>query len=90
MRTIPTRKPAACLPAGKKDGRPPAAPQQLPSQLPPLCLPCPPPALQIYAVCQLHGRIAYKRAGGSRLITHNEHWKSQIRHALYTGERFQR
>ncbi|KAI7837834.1 hypothetical protein COHA_008322 [Chlorella ohadii] len=45
---------------------------------------------EIYAVCQSNGRIAYKRAGGSRLITHNEHWKSQIRHALYTGERFQR
>jgi len=55
---------------------------------------CPPPQPpqppQIYAVCQSNGRIAYKRAGGSRLITHNEHWKSQIRHALYTGERFQR
>lgn len=45
---------------------------------------------QIYAVCQSNGRIAYKRAGGSRLITANDHWKSQIRHALYTGDRFQR
>jgi hypothetical protein len=41
-------------------------------------------------VCQTNGRIAYKRAGGSRLITANDHWKSQIRHALYTGGRFQR
>lgn len=53
--------------------------------------PAPPPGwLQIYAVCQASGRIAYKRSGGSRLIASNEHWKSQIRHALYTGERFQR
>lgn len=44
----------------------------------------------IYEVCRNDGRIAYKRAGGSRLITSNDHWKSQIRHALYTGERFQR
>ena len=45
---------------------------------------------QIYEVCASNGRIAYKRAGGSRLITANDHWKSQIRHALYTGDRFQR
>jgi hypothetical protein len=45
---------------------------------------------QIYGVCQSNGRIAYKRAGGSRLITSNDHWKSQMRHALYTGDRFQR
>eukprot|EP00887_Chlorella_sp_A99_P008122 scaffold12.g8122.t1 len=44
----------------------------------------------IYEACHGSGRIAYKRAGGSRLITANDHWKSQIRHALYTGERFQR
>lgn len=50
----------------------------------------PPPPLQIYGVCQSNGRIAYKRAGGSRLITSNDHWKSQMRHALYTGDRFQR
>ncbi|KAL3152622.1 hypothetical protein ABBQ32_001639 [Trebouxia sp. C0010 RCD-2024] len=43
---------------------------------------------EIYKACQLHGRIAYKRSGGSRLITHNDHWKSQIRHALYTCDRF--
>ncbi|KAK2078102.1 hypothetical protein QBZ16_003970 [Prototheca wickerhamii] len=45
---------------------------------------------QIYQLCHSRGRIAYKRSGGSRLITHNEHWKSQIRHALYTNPRFQR
>ncbi|GAB4823566.1 hypothetical protein N2152v2_010612 [Parachlorella kessleri] len=45
---------------------------------------------EVYEVCQRNGRIAYKRAGGSRLITSNEHWKSQIRHALYTSDRFQR
>lgn len=45
---------------------------------------------QVYQACQLKGRIAYKRAGGSRLITNNDHWKSQIRHALYTSDRFQR
>ena len=44
--------------------------------------------LQIYEACKERGRIAYKRSGGSRLITHNEHWKSQIRHALYTSDRF--
>lgn len=41
-------------------------------------------------MCKAAGRIAYKRTGGSRLITANDHWKSQIRHALYTGDRFQR
>jgi hypothetical protein len=41
-------------------------------------------------VCEGNGRIAYRRAGGSRLITSNDHWKSQVRHALYTGGRFQR
>ena len=46
--------------------------------------------LQIYKACQQRGRIAYKRSGGSRLITHNDHWKSQIRHALYTCDRFSR
>ena len=45
---------------------------------------------QIYAASQARGRIIYKRAGGSRLITSNEHWKSQIRHALYTSGRFRR
>lgn len=45
---------------------------------------------QVYEVCQRNGRIAYKRAGGSRLITSNDHWKSQIRHALYTSDRFER
>lgn len=45
---------------------------------------------QIYLACQARGRIAYRRSGGSRLITHNEHWKSQIRHALYTSSRFER
>ncbi len=33
----------------------------------------------IYASCKANGRIVYKRSGGSRLITDNEHWKSQIR-----------
>ena len=45
---------------------------------------------QIYRACEHSGRIAYKRSGGSRLITHNDHWKSQIRHALYTCDRFVR
>ncbi|BDA42156.1 hypothetical protein COCOBI_03-0410 [Coccomyxa sp. Obi] len=45
---------------------------------------------EIYRACEQRGRIAYKRSGGSRFITHNDHWKSQIRHALYTGERFVR
>ena len=63
--------------------RPPSSPHPTPR------LPPPSPG-QIYAVCQTSGRIAYKRAGGSRLITANDHWKSQIRHALYTGDRFQR
>jgi len=44
----------------------------------------------IYRHCQTNGRIVYKRSGGSRLITDNEHWKSQIRHALYTSGRFVR
>ena len=44
--------------------------------------------LQIYQACEREGRIAYKRSGGSRLITQNDHWKSQIRHALYTCDRF--
>jgi hypothetical protein len=48
------------------------------------------PEPQIYAACERSGRIAYKRSGGSRLITHNDHWKSQIRHALYTSDRFVR
>mmetsp|Transcript_29833 Transcript_29833/g.65204 ORF Transcript_29833/g.65204 Transcript_29833/m.65204 type:complete len:484 (-) Transcript_29833:388-1839(-) len=43
---------------------------------------------QIYETCEKQGRIAYKRSGGSRNITANEHWKSQIRHALYTSARF--
>lgn len=47
-------------------------------------------AAQIYRACEKRGRIAYKRSGGSRFITHNDHWKSQIRHALYTGDRFVR
>jgi len=46
--------------------------------------------LQIYEVCDRNGRIAYRRADGSRLITTNDHWKSQVRHALYTGGRFER
>lgn len=44
----------------------------------------------IYALCHSRGRVAYKRSGGSRLITSNEHWKSQIRHALYTNPCFER
>ena len=47
-------------------------------------------SMQIYRACEMRGRIAYKRSGGSRLITHNDHWKSQIRHALYTSDRFVR
>lgn len=46
--------------------------------------------MQVYQACEERGRIAYKRSGGSRLITQNDHWKSQIRHALYTCDRFQR
>jgi len=45
---------------------------------------------EIYEVCERNGRIAYRRADGSRLITTNDHWKSQVRHALYTGGRFER
>jgi len=45
---------------------------------------------QIYTTCEQKGRIAYKHGKGSRLITANEHWKSQIRHALYTSPRFSR
>jgi len=44
----------------------------------------------IYSICQRAGRIASKHGAGSRLITANEHWKSQIRHALYTSSRFKR
>ena len=44
----------------------------------------------IYSICQKEGRIASKHGNGSRLITANEHWKSQIRHALYTSPRFRR
>lgn len=44
----------------------------------------------IYSICQREGRIASKHGGASRLITANEHWKSQIRHALYTSPRFRR
>ena len=44
----------------------------------------------IYKYCQQNGRILYKKRGSSRLITDNEHWKSQIRHALYTSGRFVR
>ncbi|KAK9856806.1 hypothetical protein WJX84_009213 [Apatococcus fuscideae] len=33
---------------------------------------------EIYRACEARGRIAYKRSGGSRLITQNDHWKSQI------------
>lgn len=45
---------------------------------------------QIYATCKEKGRIASKHGGGCRLLTANEHWKSQIRHALYTSPRFKR
>lgn len=44
----------------------------------------------IYQLCHSRGRVAYRRSGGSRLITQNEHWKSQIRHTLYTNPRFER
>ena len=60
----------------------------------PTCRPFTPPlpetywSMQIYQACEREGRIAYKRSGGSRLITQNDHWKSQIRHALYTCDRF--
>ena len=43
---------------------------------------------QIYTTCEEKGRIAYKHGKGSRLIIANEHWKSQIRHALYTSPRW--
>ncbi|GMH38463.1 hypothetical protein BSKO_06347 [Bryopsis sp. KO-2023] len=45
---------------------------------------------QIYTACQVRGRITHRRTGGSRLITQNENWKCQIRHALYTAPRFKR
>jgi len=45
---------------------------------------------EIYSTCEREGRIAYKHGKGSRLLTANEHWKSQIRHALYTSPRFKR
>ena len=79
---------AQCLLVAPTAG--PTATALAPPALPSTALSPTTPPPQIYAVCQSNGRIAYKRAGGSRLITHNEHWKSQIRHALYTGERFQR
>lgn len=45
---------------------------------------------QIYSFCEKEGRIAYRRSTGSRLITSNDHWKSQVRHTLYTTGRFER
>ena len=45
---------------------------------------------EIYAFCEIHGRIIYKKTGGSRWIAENQHYKSQIRHALYTSGKFAR
>ena len=45
---------------------------------------------EIYSICEKHGRIAHKHNRKSRLITSNVHWKSQVRHALYTSKRFTR
>eukprot|EP00884_Botryococcus_braunii_P001913 jgi/Botrbrau1/11722/Bobra.0195s0049.1 len=45
---------------------------------------------QMYSTVRECGRIAYKRADGSRLLTDNDHWKAQIRHTLYTGRKFER
>ncbi len=53
-------------------------------------LPCPLPAAQIYQACEKDGRILFRRTGGFRVIVNNEHWKSQIRHTLYTSGRFVR
>ena len=46
---------------------------------------CPPPPTD---ACPLLSPSADGK--GSRLLTANEHWKSQIRHALYTSPRFKR
>lgn len=45
---------------------------------------------EIYRFCEMRGVIAYKRTQGWRYITDKQHWKSQIRHALYTSGRFSR
>ena len=45
---------------------------------------------EIYETCEKHGRIAHKHNRKSRVITSNGHWKSQVRHALYTSKRFTR
>jgi hypothetical protein len=45
---------------------------------------------QVYAAARDCGRIAYKRAEGSRVLTDNDHWKAQIRHTLYTTKYFER
>ena len=45
---------------------------------------------EIYDACEKHGRIAHKHNRKSRVITSNGHWKSQVRHALYTSKRFTR
>eukprot|EP00201_Polytomella_parva_P004610 CAMPEP_0175083824 /NCGR_PEP_ID=MMETSP0052_2-20121109/27634_1 /TAXON_ID=51329 ORGANISM="Polytomella parva, Strain SAG 63-3" /NCGR_SAMPLE_ID=MMETSP0052_2 /ASSEMBLY_ACC=CAM_ASM_000194 /LENGTH=385 /DNA_ID=CAMNT_0016355391 /DNA_START=28 /DNA_END=1182 /DNA_ORIENTATION=- len=45
---------------------------------------------QVYAVCQDIGYVVDCRKGGWRLIINSKHWKSQIRHTLYTSFRFQR
>jgi hypothetical protein len=54
------------------------------------CPPCWSPASQIYQACEKNGRILFHRTGGFRVIVNNEHWKSQIRHTLYTSGRFVR
>lgn len=42
-------------------------------------------------MCKADGRIVCKRTGDVRLITDNTHWKSQVRHTLYTGnDKFRR
>mgnify|MGYP002633448961 CR=1 FL=1 len=45
---------------------------------------------EIYEVCEKHGRVAHKHNRKSRVVTSNGHWKSQVRHALYTSKRFTR
>ncbi len=43
---------------------------------------------QVYAACSTIGRIVCRKTGGCRWITDNEHWKSQVRHTLYTSGRY--
>lgn len=45
---------------------------------------------EVYAACKTMGRIVCRKTGGWRWIGDNEHWKSQVRHTLYTSDRFAR